>query len=175
MAYILFYKGSVYGCYGCVDVLRLNCLIIIFRLLEKNSIARLDYENLSDYLSVDNFKIDNFDIPELKSLLRQIDIRIEEIMHEGSGKCALQHILEHIEYRFDSLDKALEMDRRVKVKIPGNNADDHSIGVMYKDQWKTLDEQNYEKICLNASQSVKKFHDNKVINQKIINIIEENV
>lgn len=37
------------------------------------------------------------------------------------------------------------------------------------------DEQNYEKICLNASKSVKKFHDNKVINQKIINIIEENV
>lgn len=37
------------------------------------------------------------------------------------------------------------------------------------------DQQNYEKICLNASKSVKKFHENKAINQKIINIIEENV
>lgn len=146
MAYLLYYNNEVYGCYGKVDLLRANILIIIFKLLEKNKITKLDYENIANYLDIEVFTIDSFSIPELKSELRRHKIRIEKIVHENSSSCALEHILEHVKFRFSELTKIMKKDSRIKVTFPGQNAERHELGEPYKNQWKLFDETNYERV-----------------------------
>jgi hypothetical protein len=146
MSYLIFYKNQVYGCYGKIDLVRANLLILLFKLLEKNEISKIIYENLTEYLIVKNFSISNFNISELKNELRSLDIRIEKITHESSSGCALEHILEHVKYRFNELDQIMEKDARVKVTFPGKDAQHHELGTMYKDQWELFDKENCDKV-----------------------------
>ena len=60
MSYLLYFKNNVYGCYGKIELLRANILIIIFRLLEKSQINSTKYENIVDYLTVPDFTVENF-------------------------------------------------------------------------------------------------------------------
>ena len=146
MSYILYFKNKVYGCYSKVDLLKANILIILFRLLEKSEITSVKYENIADYLSVEGFTIENFDINELKQELRSIGISIEKVVHETNSGCALEHILEHIEYRFNELDEKMEKDVRITATIPGDSAKKHLLGTMYKEQWCLFDRSNCDKV-----------------------------
>ena len=146
MSYLLFYNDNVYGCYSKVELLRTNILIILFRLLEKSQISSTKYENLVDYLTVPEFNVNNFDISELKYGLRNLEMRVEKVVHESSSGCALEHILEHVKYRFDELDKIMDKDVRITATIPGDSATEHQLGTMYRNQWKILDPVNCEKV-----------------------------
>ena len=146
MSYILFYKDDLYGCYGRIEILRTNILIILFKLLEKSKINSITYENISNYLTVPDFTVSNFDISELKSELRKLDFRVEKIVRESSSGCALEHILEHIKYRFNQLKEIMSKDIRVNVTIPGESAKNHYLGTMYYEHWKLLDPVNCNKV-----------------------------
>jgi len=146
MSYILFYKDQVYGCYGPIELLRANILILLFRMLEKSQINSTKYENIVEYLVVPGFTISQFDIPEVKRELRDLNFRVEKIVHEGSSGCALEHILEHIEYRFEELEKILEKDVRICATFPGENPRSHQLGTMYYDLWKLFDPVNCDKV-----------------------------
>lgn len=146
MSYLLYFKNNVYGCYGKVELLRANILIIIFRLLEKSQINSTRYENIVDYLTVPDFTVENFDINELKNELRALEIRVEKVVHEGSSGCALEHILEHIAYRFKELDDKMEKDIRIMATVPGESAKEHQLGTMYTEQWKLFDKANGKKV-----------------------------
>lgn len=146
MSYLLFYNDNVYGCYSKVELLRANILIILFRLLEKSQISSTKYENLVDYLTVPEFNVNNFDISELKYGLRNLEMRVEKVVHEASSGCALEHILEHVKYRFDELDKIMDKDVRITATIPGDSATEHQLGTMYRNQWEIFDPVNCEKV-----------------------------
>lgn len=146
MSYLLYFKTNVYGCYGKIELLRANILIILFKLLEKSQINSTNYENLIDFLSVPDFTVENLDINELKNKLRDLEIRVEKVVHEGSSGCALEHILEHISYRFEQLEDKMEKDIRINVTAPGESAEQHQLGTMYKEQWKLFDKNNNEKV-----------------------------
>ena len=146
MSFLLYYQDKIYGCYGRIEILRANILILLFYMLEKSQINSTTYENISNYLTVPDFTIDSFDIPELKMELRQYKFKIEKITYEGSSGCALEHILEHIKYRFEELNDKMKKDIRVKITIPGESSGKHQLGTMYYDQWKLLDPVNCEKV-----------------------------
>ena len=146
MAFLLYHNGQIIGCYSTPELLRANILIVLFNLLENSYINSTEFENLSDFLKVPLFTIDNFNIPELKTKLKKLAFSIEKVDHEGSGRCALENILEHIKYRFCQLEEKMEKDSRVKVKIPGTSSVNHHLGTMYYDQWKLFDSKNCDKI-----------------------------
>jgi len=144
MAYLLYYKREIHGCYGKVDVLRFNILIILMQLLKDDQINQILYEDLLNYLQVDSFNEESFSIEDLNQKLVDIGLRIKKVVHEGSGKCALEHILEHIKYRFDQLEEVMMKDVRVHITFPGKDAENHNLGPMYYDQWKLLDGDNWQ-------------------------------
>lgn len=146
MSYILYHKNRVYGCYGNVDMLRSNILIILFKLLERSQITTLIYENIVDYLTVIDFTVENFDIGELKNELRKLEINIEKITHEKDSFSPLEHIKEHIKYRFEQLEEKMDKDVRVTVKIPGDSAEEHELGTMYKEQWCLFDREKCDAV-----------------------------
>lgn len=146
MAYLLYFNNQLIGCYGTVELLRANILIMLFELLNLNQISTNEYENLSDYLKVEDFSEDNLTIPELKTKLRNLQFHVQSVDHEGSGGCALERVLEHIKYRFGQLDEIMEKDVRITVKFPGPNVKEHLLGKPYYDQWRLFDRKNWSKI-----------------------------
>lgn len=144
MAYLLYYQDEIQGCYGTVDLLRMNILILLTQLLKDNLVNKVMYQDLLNYLDLDDFTEENLMIDELNQNLYNLDLRIKKIIHETNGKCALEHILEHIKYRFDQLNEIMMKDVRVKTTFPGESAKEHNLGPMYYEQWKLLDNKNWQ-------------------------------
>ena len=142
----MFFQNKIYGCYGKEDVLRLNLMILLFHLLESNSINEEVYNNLNDYLDNDSFTINTLFIEEVTNYLSQLEIQIDMILHEENGKCALEYILNHIEFRMKGLDEKMKKDSRIKVTFPGESAKKHELGPVYFDHWKLLDKENCQKL-----------------------------
>lgn len=154
MAYLLYYQGQLMGCYGIVELLRANILIILFQILEKKEINSTEYSNLYQFLTVPDFAEDNFKITELRNKLRNLGIRVEKVVHENNVSTAFEMILKHIKYRFQELSDKMEKDVRIRVKIPGSSVREHDLGTMYYDQWKLFDPVNCDKITKSLHQYI---------------------
>ena len=144
MAYILIIRNKIYGCYGKVDVLRLNLMILLFHMLEENMVDGEIYETLIDYLDNENFTINSLYIEEVANYLNQLDIVVEVIVHEENGKCALEYIMNHVEYRIKNIFEIMSKDARVSVTFPGESPEKHELGPVYFDHWKLLDRDNWK-------------------------------
>ena len=144
MAYILYYKNKVYGCYGTLDLLRYNMLIILYNLYQNQKIDKQTYEGIMTYFESEYFSIDTFKLEDFRKELRKCNFSIEQIDYEQSGKYAIENILSHVEYRFDTLEKIMKKDSRVKVTFPGNDAENHKLCDFYFPSWNLMDKENYQ-------------------------------
>lgn len=146
MAYILYHLGLVVGCYGTIDLLRLNLMILVFDLKVKDNISNLTYENIVEALEYPDFSEFSFQNTNLKKDLIDEDIRVQIINYEGSSHIVLEKILKHIEKRFDDLKDKMYLDIRINATIPGSDPNKHDLGSMYKECWKFVDKDNYEQL-----------------------------
>ncbi len=146
MTYIVTLDGEHYGAYETMDLVRTNLMIILIYNLEKRNISVDMYENIYDYLSIPKISEESLQIPELREHISGLGIRIERVELERNGKCALEKIMNHVNWRFMKLDKKLAHDDRVKITFPGDNCRDHQLGVPYKSDWKFIDRDNWEKL-----------------------------
>ena len=146
MTYILTLNGEIYGAYETIDLVRTNLLIVLIFNLEKENISLERYENIHDYLTVPSFSEESLDIPELKSEISGLGIQIDRMELERNGKCALEKIMNHINWRFMKLSKKMDHDDRVKVTFPGDNSQDHQLGTPYVSDWKLIDRDNWKKL-----------------------------
>lgn len=143
MAYILYYKNKVYGCYGTLDLLRYNMLIILYNLYQQKTIDKKTYENIIMYFESEYFSIDTFKLEDFREELHKCNFSIEQIDYEQSGKYAIENILGHVEYRFDTLEKIMKKDSRIKVTFPGTSPEKHNLCNFYFPSWNLLDKENY--------------------------------
>ena len=143
MAFILYYNKNTYGCYGTIDLLRYNMLIILYNLYEKKKISKKMYENIMSYFESEYFSINTFKLEDFRNNLHVCHFNIEEIDYEQSGKYAIENILGHIEYRFDNLEKLMKKDARNKITFPGLNPSNHKLCDFYFPSWNLLDKENY--------------------------------
>jgi hypothetical protein len=146
MAYILYHLGSIVGCYGTIDLLRLNLLILCFKLKIEDSISNLIYENIVEALEYPDFDEFSFHNTALKKDLIDENIRVQIVHYESSGHIVLEKILKHIEERFDNLRDKMYLDVRVNVTIPGSDPHKHDLGPMYEECWKFVDKENYKQL-----------------------------
>ena len=146
MTYIINLNGEIYGSYETIDLVRTNILIILIYNLEKENMSVQTYENMHDYLSNPDFSEQSLSIPELKRNLLEVGIGITRVTAEKNGGCALEKIMNHVNWRFMDLEKSMEKDSRVKITIPGNNSHDHQLGTPYRENWKMIDRVNWEKL-----------------------------
>lgn len=164
MAYILYHKGLIVGCYGTIDLLRLNILILCFHLIKDDKINKITYENIVEYLEYPEFNEHSFQNANLKKDLLDEDIRIQIIKFEASGSVVLEKILKHIEERFDKLKDKMHLDVRITATIPGTGPTTHTLGPAYFDCWKFVDKHNYHELS-------KVMYD--YITSKILELIEK--
>ena len=143
MVFVLFYNNDVYGCYGTLDLLRYNILIILYNLYEKSIIDTDLYENIMTYFESEYFNVNTFGIEDLKNNLHKCKFRIEEIDYERSGKYAIENILGHIEYRFNQLENLMKKDVRNKITFPGTSPENHKLCDFYFPSWNLMDKENY--------------------------------
>jgi hypothetical protein len=146
MTYIVNLNSVLYGAYETIDLVRTNLMIILIYNLERRNLSVDKYENIHDYLSVPRFSEESLHIPELREYLSGLGIHIERVELERNGKCALEKIMNHINWRFMELDKKMAHDDRVKITFPGDNSRDHQLGVPYRSDWKLIDRHNWEKL-----------------------------
>lgn len=144
MVFILYYKKNTYGCYGTVDLLRYNMLIILYNLYQSKQISKRMYESIMTYFESEYFSIDTFKLEDFKHNLHICNFSIEEIDYEQSGKYAIENILGHIEYRFDNLEKLMKKDSRNKITFPGTSPENHNLCKFYFPSWNLMDKENYE-------------------------------
>lgn len=163
MAYIIYHLGSIVGCYGNIDLLRLNLLILCFKLKLDDKINNLVYENIVEALEHPEFDEFSFQNTSLKKDLIDENIRVQVIHYEGSAHIVLENILKHIEQRFYELRDKLYLDARVNITIPGSDPHKHDLGTMYEECWKFVDKENYKQLY-------NTMHD--YISSKIIELIE---
>ncbi len=146
MTYIVTLNGQLYGAYETIDLVRTNLMIILIYNLEKGNLSLDRYESIHDYLSVPKISEESLQIPELKEYISGLGIHIERAELERNGKCALEKIMNHVNWRFMELDKKLSHDDRITVTFPGDNSQDHQLGIPYKSDWKLIDRHNWEKL-----------------------------
>lgn len=146
MAYILYYLNTIKGCYGTIDLLRFNVLILCFELKKTDKISDTIYERITESLEHPHFDELSFQNPILKQSLIDEHIRIQVVDYVYSGHQILEKILKHIEKRFDNLVDKMYLDSRVKITIPGTDPENHQLGPMYKECWKLVDRDNYEEL-----------------------------
>jgi hypothetical protein len=146
MTYIVSLNGEIYGIYETIDLVRTNLLIILIFNLEKENIDVDFYENIHEYLIVPSFSEQSLEIPELRREISNLGIHIQKMESEKNGSYALEKIMNHINWRFMELEKKMNHDSRVKITFPGDNSDNHQLGVPYVDDWKLIDRVNWLKL-----------------------------
>lgn len=146
MAYILYHNGIIKGCYGTIDLLRLNILILCFHLLREEKINKITYENIVEYLEYPDFSEMSFQNVSLKKELIDENIRVQVIKYEHTGSVVLEKILKHIEKRFDHLKDVMFLDSRITATIPGSDPEHHELGPAYFECWKFVDHKNYKEL-----------------------------
>ena len=160
MVYVIILNNSIYGVYESIDLIRLNLMIIFFYNMERGVIEINKYENLLEYLKNDSFSEDTFHIPDFKKNMVtpngvRFDLQVEVFVNEKNGSCPLEYIMNHINWRFIELEKKMEHDARVKITVPGENAQNHSLGEPYRDDWKWVDRKNWEKLYQTLHEYIK--------------------
>jgi hypothetical protein len=151
MVYIILLSDCVYGVYETIDLVRLNLMIIFFFNMERGNIELEKYENLLEYLKSDSFSENTFHIPDFKGNMvtssgEKFNLQVEIFDNEKNGSCPLKYILNHINWRFIELEKKMEHDVRIKVTVPGENSHNHALGEPYSNDWKWVDNKNWEKL-----------------------------
>ena len=144
MIYLLYLNEEIIHGYGTVEILRLNLLILISKLLFANKINKIAYKKLEKYLLEIPFSFDNADF---KSELIDMGFKIETIGYEHNAKSVLEKIKKDITERLDQLEEILAKDVRITATFPGENAFKHRLGTMYVEDWKLIDEKNYKQLA----------------------------
>ena len=132
--YLLYYNSEIIKSCQEIEVLRLNLLILIYKLYISDKINKICYLEIKNSLLVKPFFEDN--LPSLD--LKDINIKIEKVSFIQNGKDILNKMKKHVDERFAELQHKLISDVRVEVTFPGQNAYKHTLGTMYKDDWKLL-------------------------------------
>lgn len=141
MAYILFNSEMIFGIYETLDLIKFNSYVFIYDLLKINKIPRDIYFDIKKCLMEQEIK----DLVDLQKIMVKANIHTEYYQLENNGSTAFKNILRHISERFKMLQERLEMDKRVTVRFPGNNAADNMmLPSEIKDSWKKLDGKNYK-------------------------------
>lgn len=141
MAYILFNSEMIFGIYETLDLIKFNSYVFVYDLLKSNKIPRDIYFDIKKCLMEEEVK----DLVDLQKIMIKANIHTEYYQLENNGSIAFKNILRHISERFKMLQERLEMDKRVTVRFPGNNAADNMmLPSEIKDSWKKLDGKNYK-------------------------------
>jgi hypothetical protein len=146
MTYIVTLNGEIYGVYDTIDLVRTNLMIIFFFNLEKGNIGVDFYEKINEYFIVPQFSEQSLEIPDLKSDISGLGIHILKAETEKNGTYALEKIMNHINWRFMDLEKKMNHDSRVKITFPGDNSENHQLGIPYAGDWKLIDRDNWKKL-----------------------------
>ena len=163
MIFLLYHNEKLLQGYGNAEILRLSLLILIYRLHISEKINKINYKNLEKLLTNNPFSIENFEDYQLKTELDDIAIKIEVVDFVNDEQVILNKILDKIKFRFDELEEILAKDVRVKATFPGENSFKHRLGTMYKEDWKLISLNNYDKLA-------SKMH--QFITEKISNLLE---
>ena len=142
--YLLYLNNKIIHGYGTIEILRLNLLILISKLLFSKKLNKIAYKKIEKYLLEYPF---SFDDAEFKNELVDIKIKIELIEYENNSRSILEKINKGITDRLDQLEEILSKDIRITATIPGENAFKHRLGTMYIEDWKLIDEKNYRELA----------------------------
>ena len=151
MVFVILNSKRIFGVFETEELVKFHLPIILIEsfnegMASKESVLRIQ-ELIKDKEEV---KIDF-----VKELLKSIKVFVIEKDLEKNGFYVLDLILAHISRRFETLEQAMTLDDRVKIRIPGNNAlENKLINYDVETSWMSLDITNFKKIITKLKKKI---------------------